>query len=815
MSAFEAREEKDGVRLSWNVLPRSKFQHQRNVIPFGSMYTPLNNKSESQLLAPNSYITCRQCYSVLNPYAFINNNLWTCQFCSFTNQFPPNIPPAAYMPVLDQSASTIEYLTGKTSQLPPIFFFVVDTCFEDEDVSDAFASLKESLIISLSLLPENALVGFISFGKHVQIHDLTSNDIKSFTFNGNKEYTLDQISKSLGLLAQGLSSNHNDNNGYSNLDRVIGPIGRRFLQPVSLVEYQLTNIIENLIPNSFPHSKSKQRLDRATGSAINIASLLLKSILGDHITTTRGHILCFIGGMATFGPGKIVSNLLKEPLRSHHDIEKYEHSTLPQGPTTSTKTKSDTSLFTKAKKFYHEITKTLISLGLSCNFFIGSYNQVGLFEMDEICYKTGGTVVMSDSFNTAIFKQSFIKFFKKKNEEDADTLDMGFNATLEVKACPDLKIQGLIGNGTAIPCIRASDEKYLSTYIMGESGSNCWKLCNVNPQSTYAIYFDKVNSNVMGFTYIQFLFHYQHPSGEMRLRVTTIPVNVVSDTDMATLELGFDQEAAVVLLARDAINKLQPGNFNTAADSKKTTTSQKSTTIIKNLDQMLINFCTRFAVYTAGIFDSFQIAANYSLLPQFMFNLRRSQFINVFGNSPDETSYIRHVFMHEDVNNALLMIQPLLLSYDIDQTFEDEETGETHYEAAPALLDSASLGHGKMLLLDTFFHILIHHGSTVAEWRKAGYQDLPEYEHIKSFLDAPKQEAMQILMERFPLPRFIDCDEGGSQARFLMAKLNPSTSYATNPNHLTGIGSRYDVFTDDTSYQVFMNHIQKNVTSQK
>ena len=36
-------------------------------------------------------------------------------------------------------------------------------------------------------------------------------------------------------------------------------------------------------------------------------------------------------------------------------------------------------------------------MGLSCNIFIGSYDQIGLYEMDEVCYKTGGVVVMSDS----------------------------------------------------------------------------------------------------------------------------------------------------------------------------------------------------------------------------------------------------------------------------------------------------------------------------------------------------------------------------------------------------------------------------------
>lgn len=170
--------------------------------------------------------------------------------------------------------------------------------------------------------------------------------------------------------------------------------------------------------------------------------------------------------------------------------------------------------------------------------------------------------------------------------------------------------------------------------------------------------------------------------------------------------------------------------------------------------------------------------------------------------------------MHEDVGNSLIMIQPTLLSYDVDNFGAiDEETGETNTEPEPVLLDSLSLGPSKVLLLDTFFHILIYHGSKVAQWRKAGYHTMEGYEHFKEFLEAPKREAMEILIDRFPLPRFIDCDEGGSQARFLMANLNPSTSYASNPNNM--YGGQLDVLTDDTNLQLFMDHVQKVIILKK
>ena len=105
----------------------------------------------------------------------------------------------------------------------------------------------------------------------------------------------------------------------------------------------------------------------------------------------------------------------------------------------------------------------------------------------------------------------------------------------------------------------------------------------------------------------------------------------------------------------------------------------------------------------------------------------------------DETAFYRHVLDREDVGNALVMIQPTLDAYTFDQE-----------GAMPVLLDSSSIQPQTILLLDTFFHILIFHGETIAQWRKAGYQDQEGYENFKELLEAPVQDAQDLLADRFP-----------------------------------------------------------------
>ena len=52
---------------------------------------------------------------------------------------------------------------------------------------------------------------------------------------------------------------------------------------------------------------------------------------------------------------------------------------------------------------------------------------------------------------------------------------------------------------------------------------------------------------------IQFITQYQHSSGQRRVRVTTCARNWVDSTNIQHIALGFDQEAAAVMMSRIAV----------------------------------------------------------------------------------------------------------------------------------------------------------------------------------------------------------------------------------------------------------------------
>jgi protein transport protein SEC23 len=129
--------------------------------------------------------------------------LWICPFCLKRNSLPPHykdITTNAIPPELHPANTTIEYRLSRPAPTPPIFVYVVDTCQEE----DSLKALKDSLIMSLSLLPPSALGGFITFGTMTQVHELGYTECaKSYVFRGNKDYTANQVQEMLGLLSSG------------------------------------------------------------------------------------------------------------------------------------------------------------------------------------------------------------------------------------------------------------------------------------------------------------------------------------------------------------------------------------------------------------------------------------------------------------------------------------------------------------------------------------------------------------------------------------------------------------------------------------
>ncbi|KAI3448985.1 hypothetical protein Pfo_005650 [Paulownia fortunei] len=765
MAEFLDLESQDSVRMPWNVLPGTKADAANCAIPISAIYTPLKPLSPATPLLPYSPLRCRSCRSVINPFSIVDfssvNKIWICSFCLQRNHFPPH-----YQSISEQNLpaelfpqyTTIEYETTAPNEKAQagssnVFLFVVDTCVIEEELG----FLKSALLQVLGMVPDNCLIGLITFGTYVHVHELGFGQLpKVHVFKGTKDVTKDQLLEQMGFFAKrprpttGVIAGVRDGLSQESI--------ARFLLPASDCEFVLNSILEELQKDPWPVA-SDQRAARCTGTALSLAAHLL----GVCVPGSGARIMAFLGGPSTEGAGAIVSKNLSEPMRSHKDLDK-----------------DSAAHYHKAVKFYEALSKQLVHQGHVLDVFACALDQVGVAELKVAVEKTGGLVVLAESFGHSVFKESLRCVFQSGDRD----LGLSSNGIFEINCSKDMKIQGIIG-----PCASLDKKGPLcSETVIGQGNTTAWKLCGLDKTTSLCIIFDVskkespdiITQSANNQFYFQFLTYYQHGSGQMRLRATTLSRRWVAGPGIKEdLISGFDQEAAAVVMARQVSIKME-----TEAEFDP----------IRWLDKSLIHICSQFGEYQKDSPSSFSLSPRLSIFPQFMFHLRRSQFVQVFNNSPDETAYFRMILNRENVSNSVVMIQPSLISYSF------------HSGPEPALLDVISIAADKILLLDSYFTIVVFHGSTIAQWRKSGYHELPEHQAFAHLLQAPRDDADAITRERFPVPRLVICDQHGSQARFLLAKLNPSATYTSDAPAAPGGDI---IFTDDVSFEVFLDHLQR------
>ncbi|KAG4923048.1 hypothetical protein JHK87_048588 [Glycine soja] len=523
-----------------------------------------------------------------------------------------------------------------------------------------------------------------------------------------------------------------------------------FLLPISECQFSITTAIEEIHSTS-NSTISASRPPRCTGSAISVALGLLESCP----INTGSRILVFTSGPATLGPGIVVDSDRRQPIRTHHHIFN-----------------AQATHYAKSSAFYNQLSKRLSGASVVLDLFACSLDQVGAAELRGPVEHSGGFIVLSESFDSDQFKNCLRQMFRC---DDQGHLRMNFDATIEIVTTKDVKICGALG-----PCVSLERNNCLvSEAEVGEGGTSVWKLNTLTHKTCIAFFFQVNQEQKMkiqpGSAFlIQFITRYRQ-GNMIRKRVTTAARRWVA-SHSADIGAGFDQEAAAAVMARLAILRAETCH---ARD------------VIRWLDDTLIRFTSKFGDYVPEDPSSFRLSSNFSLYPQFMYHLRRSQFIDVSNTTPDETAFFRLVLNREGVVGSLIMIQPTLFQYSFDGP------------PVPVLLDIRSISPDFILLFDSFFCVVIHYGSKIAQWRKLGYDKDPNHESLRKLLEAPELDAEQLVADRLPVPRIIRCDQHSSQARFLLAKLNPSVTQNSTYTEGSDI-----IFTDDLSLEVFLDQLQ-------
>jgi protein transport protein SEC23 len=361
--------------------------------------------------------------------------------------------------------------------------------------------------------------------------------------------------------------------------------------------------------------------------------------------------------------------------------------------------------------------------------------------MAPVITGTGGFFVACETWSDDRLGKSILKFLQVF-ENSAGEFRISANFSKQ------FKISGCVG-----PCVSVvrPQADLVSEVAIGEGGTIEWKTSAVLPSTTFAFFFDVTATKAQPIrigtvSFIQFISRYQHAAtGRTTIRVTTSHIKFADlGTTKGEIGAGFDQEAASVLVAKLSMWKVL---------------REAAIEVIRWADRLLIQFCRLFGTYIAGQPSTFSLDGRFAFLPQFLYHLRRSHFLTTFNSTPDQTSVSRHALFAEDVMNSMFMVQPSLMKFAIAA------------DPVPVLLDTASIQPDVVLVLDTFFRVVVWHGATVARWRDDGHH---QQEGLKVLLETPRQEAEELVAERFPTPALVSCDQGSSLARYLLTRCSPS-----------------------------------------
>lgn len=117
----------------------------------------------------------------------------------------------------------------------------------EEELEFAKSALKRAI----GMLPENAMVGFVSYGTQVQVHELGFSEMsKVYVFRGSKDISKDQVLEQLGLAVPG---SRRAGQGMQKSGGGPSPVAgagagpntgvNRFLLPASECEYTLNSVM--------------------------------------------------------------------------------------------------------------------------------------------------------------------------------------------------------------------------------------------------------------------------------------------------------------------------------------------------------------------------------------------------------------------------------------------------------------------------------------------------------------------------------------------------------------------------------------------
>lgn len=150
-------------------------------------------------------------------------------------------------------------------------------------------------------------------------------------------------------------------------------------------------MLEDLQKDPWPCA-GEDRVQRCTGAALSLSMSLLES----SISRQGSRVMLFVSGPPTVGPGAIVARSKKESLRSHLDL-----------------LKNQAPMFKGAIDYFRGLADRAMAHSVVVDLFACSLDQIGALELKPLVVRSGGLIVLADSFGQSVFRESLRRVFER------------------------------------------------------------------------------------------------------------------------------------------------------------------------------------------------------------------------------------------------------------------------------------------------------------------------------------------------------------------------------------------------------------------
>lgn len=110
-------------------------------------------------------------------------------------------------------------------------------------------------------------------------------------------------------------------------------------------------------------------------------------------------------------------------------------------------------------------------------------------------------------------------------------------------------------------------------------------------------------------------------------------------------------------------------------------------------------------------------------------------------------------------------------------------------EPLTVLPDIDCLKKDVVLLVDTFFNVILWRGLNIKAWMDQNFHKDPQYEHLAKMIENSEKDSNETIEQRVLYPNKIQAHFGSPTERLLKSKLNPENKTMVGANEAMDSGN--------------------------